>query len=227
MKEKFYNDIKCTDLYGVLYPDEVKRFNDSNYFSKENLFQYRLSKIKFFIGEKNGKELILGLQTFYSQSNGNIIANEEARDKLEKELDIKIFEIPPNDYICNFFLKTGDERITQIKLQTKKGKIFVVGSNEGEDKTIDFKDNNDNVIIYFLGGYRKCLEVLAAGYIPLKSYIGRFIGYFELKIRLKNETFKNVIKKKLNSLSERDKILFRVCNLPDTCFYSIIKFCLF
>ena len=94
MKEKIFNDIKDTDLCGILHPDEAKRFDDRNYFTKENLFQYRLSKIKFFLGDKNGKELILGLQTLYTNANGKEIVNEEARDKEEKELDIKIFEIP-------------------------------------------------------------------------------------------------------------------------------------
>ena len=91
MKEKIFKDIKCTDYYGILYPEQTKRFNDSKYFTKENLFKYRLSKIKFFLGEKNGKESILGLQTFYTNANGKEIANNEERDKEEKELDIKIF----------------------------------------------------------------------------------------------------------------------------------------
>ena len=227
MKEKIFKDIKCTDYYGILYPEQTKRFNDSKYFTKENLFKYRLSKIKFFLGEKNGKESILGLQTFYTNANGKEIANNEERDKEEKELDIKIFEIPANDYICNFFLKTGDDCITQIKLQTKKGKTFIVGINEGEDKLIDFKDDKDNVILYFFGGYRKCLEVLAVGYIPIKSYLGYTRGYFELKIKLKDKKFKNAVEAKLNSLNESDKVLYRVCNLPNTCFNSIIKYCLF
>ena len=77
-------------------------FNDSEYFTKDNLFKYRLSKIKFFIGEKNGKELILGLQAFYINRIGEEISNNEARDKTIKELYIKTLQIPPNDYICNF-----------------------------------------------------------------------------------------------------------------------------
>ena len=227
MKAKIFDEIKCTAFFGTVYPDEIKRFDDNQYCNKENLFQNRLSKIKFFIGEKNGKELILGLQTFYTNSNGKEIANEEARDKTEKELDIRTFDIPPNDYICNFFLKAGDDRITQIKLVTKKGKEFIVGSDEGEEKIVDYiNDNKDFIILYFFGGYRKCLEALAAGYIPIKSYLGNTIGYFELKRKVKDKSFKDAIEAKLNQLSESDKVLFRVCNLPDSCFNSIIRFCL-
>ena len=228
MKDQIFQKIKSTAFFGTIYPDEVRRFDDKDYYSKENLFQYRLSKIKFFLGDKNGKEIILGLQTFYVNINGKEQANEEARDKTEKETDIKTFEIAQNDYICNFFLKKGDDRITQIRLVTKKGKDITVGSDEGEDTIVDFiNDNKDHIILFFFGGYRKCLECIAAGYIPIKDYLGNTRGYFELKRKLKDQTFKDAIQSKLNKLSESDRILFRVCNLPDSCFNSIIKFCLY
>ena len=205
-----------------------KIFNDSNFFTKENLFQYRLSKIRFFIGDENGKELILGLQTFYTDANGKEITNGEARDQDEKELDIKTMEIPANDYIRNFILNIGDEGIIQIKFETKKGKTFVVGSEETDNIILNFnEDNKDIIFLYFLGGYRECLECMAAGYIPIESYLGNTRGYFDLKIKLKDKSFKNNVEAKLNSLSYSDRILFRVCNLPNSCFNSIIKFCLF
>ena len=227
MKKKIIKDIKCSYLYGTLHPDATKRFDDSTYFTEENLFQYRLSKIKFFLGEKDGKELILGLQTFYTKANGEEISNKEARDKNIKELDIKIFEIPINDYICNIILKKGDDRITQIKFQTKKGFIFVVGKDETSE-VVDFKEYNmDNIFLYFFGGYRGCLECIGAGYMPIESYLGNTRGYFELKIKLKNMKFRKAIEGKFKSLSKADRILLKVCNLPDSCFNSIIKFCLF
>ena len=225
MVDKIVEHIKHTSIFGVIYPDEIKRFDDSNYASKDKLFQYRLSEIKFFLGERNGKESILGLQTTYTKITGEKVVNQEARDKVEKELDIKIFEIPSNDYICNFFLKVGDERITQIKLVTKKGKEFVVGCDEGEEKIVDFINNNKNhMILSFFGGYRKVLEALGAMYIPIKEYLGNSRGYFELKRKMKAKDFKENIN--LNKLKYSDQVLFRVCNLPDNCFNSIIKYCL-
>lgn len=226
MKDKIFDAIKCTAFFGTVFP-EIKRFDDSKYCTKNNLFQYRLSQIKFFIGDKNGKELILGVQTSYSALDGKITVNEEARDKTEKEIDIKILDIPPNDYICNFHLRTGDDHITQVKLITKKGKEFIVGNDEGEEKIVDFiNDNKDHIILYFFGGYRKCLEAMAAGYIPIKTYLGNTIGYFELKRKMKDQAFKDAITAKLNTLNKSDKVLFRVCNLPDSCFNSVIKYCL-
>ena len=228
MKKKILDDIKNIAFFGTVYPDEIKRFDDSHYFNEENLFHYRLSKIKAFIGEKNGKELILGLQTFYTDLNGKEIANAEARDKAEKELDIKVLEIAPNDYICHFYIRAGDDRITQLKFVTRKGKEFIVGSDEGEEKFVEFiNDNNDFIILYFFGGYRKCLEAIAAGYIPLKSYLGNTAGYFQLKRKMKEESFRKAVEAKLKDLSNSDVVLYRVCLLPDPCFNSIIRFCLF
>ena len=228
MKKKILDDIKCTAFFGTVYPDEIKRFDDSQYFNEGNLFHYRLSKIKAFMGEKNGKELILGLQTFYTDLNGKEIANVEARDKNEKELDIKVLEIAPNDYICHFYLKAGDDRITQLKFVTRKGKEFIAGSDEGEEKIIEFiNDKNDYIILYLFGGYRKCLEAIAAGYIPLKSYLGNTAGYFQLKKKMKEESFRKAIEAKLKDLSNSDVVLYKVCLLPDPCFNSIIRYCLF
>ena len=228
MKVKIFNEIEETAFFGTVFNEETKFFKDSNYFSLENLFKYKLSKIKFFLGEKNGKELILGLQTFYTTANGKEIANEEYRDKNEKELNIKTLKIHPGDYICNFELRRGDDRITQIKFTTKKGIEFVVGSDEGEEMKVDFiNDNKDFVILYLHGGYRKCLECISAGYIPVKSYLGDTLGYFELKMRVKDEKFKNNIQAKINEFTESNKVLFRVCSLEDKLFNSIIKYCLF
>ena len=228
MKKKILDDIKNIAFFGTVYPDEIKRFDDSHYFNEENLFHYRLSKIKAFIGEKNGKDLILGLQTFYTDLNGKEIPNEEARDKAEKELDIKVLEIAPNDYICHFYIRAGDDRITQLKFVTRKGKEFIIGSDEGEDKVVEYiNDNNDFIVLYFFGGYRKCLEAISAGYIPLKSYLGNTAGYFQLKRKMKEESFRKAVEAKLKDLSNSDVVLYRVCLLPDPCFNSIIRFCLF
>ncbi len=228
MKKRILEDIKNTAYFGTVYPDEIKRFDDSNYFNEENLFHFRLSKIRAFIGEKGGKELILGLQTFYTDLNGKEIPGAEGRDTSEKELDVKTLEIAPNDYICHFYLRAGDDRITQIKLVTRKGKEFVIGSDEGEEKVVDYiNDKNDYMILYLFGGYRKCLETIAAGYIPLKSYLGNTTGYFQLKKKMKEESFRKGIEAKLKDLKDSDKVLYRVCLLPDACFNSIIRYCLF
>ena len=227
--DEIADKIRCTAFFGTIFPNaEQKRFDDTNYFNRENIFHYRLSKIRFFIGEKDGRQIIQGLQTFFKDFYGKEFISEEARDGEEKEIDIKDLDIPSNDFICNFHLRVGSERITQIKLKTIKGKELVVGSDEGEEKVLDYiNDNNDYMILFFFGAYRKCLEAIAAGYIPIKTYLAPTIGFFELRKKYKNKFFKQKIEEKLDKLNDKDKVLFKVCGLPENCFNSVIKYCLF
>ena len=227
MLKDIIKKIEYTAFFGTVFP-EINRFDDSKYFTIDNLFKYRLSKIKFFLKEKNGKEFILGLQSFYKTINRKEIASEEYRDRTEKEICIKTLEIHQSDYICNFHLKVGDDHITQIRLITKRGKELIVGSDEGEEKLVDdINDNKNYIILFFFGGFRKCLECISAAYIPLNYLIFLSKGYFELKCKLKNKDFKNAVLSKFNKLSISDKVLFKVCCLDnDDLFYSIIKYCL-
>jgi len=228
--DEISNKIRCTAFFGIIYPNaEQKRFDDTNYFNRENIFHYRLSKIRFFLGEKDNRPIILGLQTYFKDFYGKEFISEEARDDSEKELDIKDLDIPSNDYICNFHLRVGSERITQIRLKTIKGKEFIVGSDEGDEKVVDFiNDTNEYMILFFFGAYRKCLEAIAAGYIPIRIYLAPTIGFFELRKKYKNKFFKQKIEETLlDKLSEKDKVLFRVCGLPENCFNCVIKYCLF
>ena len=227
--DEISDKIRCTAFFGTIFPNaEQKRFDDTNYFNRENIFHYRLSKIRFFLGEKDNRPIILGLQTFFKDFYGKEFISEEARDDPEKELDIKDLDIPSNDYICNFHLRVGSERITQIRLKTIKGKEFVVGSDEGDEKILDYiNDTNEYMILFFFGAYRKCLEAIAAGYIPIRIYLAPTIGFFELRKKYKNKFFKQKIEEKLDKLSDKDKVLFRVCGLPENCFNCVIKYCLF
>ena len=228
--DEISNKIRCTAFFGIIYPNaEQKRFDDTNYFNRENIFHYRLSKIRFFLGEKDNRPIILGLQTYFKDFYGKEFISEEARDDSEKELDIKDLDIPSNDYICNFHLRVGSERITQIRLKTIKGKEFIVGSDEGDEKVVDFiNDTTEYMILFFFGAYRKCLEAIAAGYIPIRIYLAPTIGFFELRKKYKNKFFKQKIEETLlDKLSEKDKVLFRVCGLPENCFNCVIKYCLF
>ena len=145
-------------------------------------------------------------------------------------LDTRILEIPPNDYICNYFLKRDfDGGVAQIKLVTKQKRIIIVGNEEGEETIIDFLNNNNRyVILWFRGTYRKSLESFGASYIKVEDYYQLIIGYFELKRKLRGKKFKNnIIEFKYNDLSERDKVIFKVCCLKDDLFHSIVKYIFF
>ena len=112
---------------------------------------------------------------------------------------------------------------------TKRKRMIVVGSEEGEEKVIDYLNNNTNFIVLgFIGYYRKCLEAIRALYIPVNDYYILIRGYFELNRKIRDKNFKNnIIESGYNQLSESDKALFRVCCLNDELFHSVMKFVLF
>ena len=62
MKERILEKIKAIPFYGIYDYNITKKLYDDNFSSKENTFQYRLSKIHIYLGEKNK---ILGIQSFY------------------------------------------------------------------------------------------------------------------------------------------------------------------
>ena len=225
MKDKIIDEIKGIGVYGVLHYNETKRFYDEKYVEKENIYQYRMSKIKVFLNE-NGN--ILGLQAFYKNLNGEEEAGAEGRDNTIKEYDIQTLEIPANDFLCNIHIFVGVDYITKLKFVTKKGKELEVGTNDGEDRTCSIlNENKDKIVLCLSGGYRDKLELISCKYIPIKKYLGPTSGFFELKKKLKNSDFKKTVESKLSELDNSSQVLFRACCLPDNVFNEIIKFCLY
>ena len=72
MKEKIANKVKALPLYGVLHFGETQRFDDAQFSTVDNIYQYRISKIKVFLGENNR---ILGIQAFYKNTKGEDVVD--------------------------------------------------------------------------------------------------------------------------------------------------------
>ena len=58
------NNVQWTGFFGTINEPTCFDYFHS-FFQEENSIKYRLCKIKFFLGQKNGKEIILDLQAFY------------------------------------------------------------------------------------------------------------------------------------------------------------------
>ena len=164
-------EINETEVYGCLNEDSTF-FDDYKFCEKENIFKYKLSKIKFFLGNKDGKEIIMGFQTFFTDKNGKEYSNIEEKDKNGKEIKVKSLEIPSNDFIYKFFIRTDNEKISQISLFTIKGKKVIVGDEKGSLK-INMINYDANIVLGFYGYYKKYLEAIGFLYIPNK-YMNNF-----------------------------------------------------
>ena len=222
MKDEIFKEIGRIGIFGVIDYYETKRFDDKNFASKENIYQYRISKIKVYLN-KNGN--ILGLQAFYNNLNGEEVAGNEGRDNSIKEYATKTLEIPSNDFLCNMHIFGGDDYITKLKFVTKKGKELVVGTDEGKYKPVEILNKNkDKVILYLYGGYNDKLQAISCKYLPCNKYLRPTLGFFELRKKLKNKNFKTNIENKLSELDNLNQFIYKICCLPIHVFNKIIKF---
>ena len=226
MIDKIIKEIKIIGSYGIFHFNETKRFNDDKYIKKENIYQYRMSKIKVFLNE-NGN--ILGLQAFYKNLKGEEEAGAEGRENTIKEKEIKTLEIPSNDFLCNIHIFVGADYITKLKFVTKKGKELEVGTDDGEERIImPLNENKDKIILCLSGGYRDKLELISCKYIPFNIYFGPARVYFELRMKLKNKDFKKIVESKISELDIPSQVLFRACCLDNSdVFNGIIKYCIY
>ena len=124
MKESIAEKIKATPLIGIINFNQTKRFYDDNFSTKENMFQFSLSKILIFIGEKNK---ILGIRSFYKNLKKEEKEGQIGYNDALKVINIIKFEIPSNDHLCCLYIFTSDKGIEQLKFLTKKGKELTVG----------------------------------------------------------------------------------------------------
>ena len=222
MKESIAEKIKATPLIGINNFNQTKRFYDDNFSTKENMFQFSLSKILIFIGEKNK---ILGIRSFYKNLKKEEKEGQIGYNDALKVINIIKFEIPSNDHLCCLYIFTSDKGIEQLKLLTKKGKELTVGEG-GQNIIKNYINDKENIILSISGGYSDQLDILRFRYIKISDYFGHTLGYFELRIKMKNEKFKNNINSKIDTYKDSDKILIRACLLPVACFNEIIKFCM-
>ena len=222
MKESIAEKIKATPLIGIINFNQTKRFYDDNFSTKENMFQFSLSKILIFIGEKNK---ILGIRSFYKNLKKEEKEGQIGYNDALKVINIIKFEIPSNDHLCCLYIFTSDKGIEQLKFLTKKGKELTVGEG-GQNIIKNYINDKENIILSISGGYSDQLDILRFRYIKMSDYFGHTLGYFELRIKMKNENFKKKVNSKIDTYKDSDKILIRACLLPVACFNEIIKFCM-
>lgn len=221
-----------TRIYGVLLPERIK-FDDSNLIEEHLRPATILQKIKIWFGtpksSKEGKSLLGFEATYLNFINGKIYQSCDRSYNLEgDDIETKELEVKKNDYITRFSLGV-DNYITHIKLKTKNGKTLEFGMVEKEfEKSLGL--DNDNNIIQFLFGFQSQDGIRALGvkYISMKDFIFmRIFIFLRIRFMLKDDKNKKQYKdeKFYNNLDNEMKYILRTCLLPDTQFFSVIKFC--
>ncbi len=205
---------------------------NSNYYDMrnevgKNILNYRITKIKC---QLKSNDSIYGIQFIYRNINTNkeetlINVKSKELDLIEQEMSFGFEEIVD--------LRTwlSDEiKLIGFEVTTNRGrqKKFGFGNDEQLRICPDF-ENNDQTIVGFgvAADDKNGVTSLYAYYLNKRTYAFYiYSGVFSLRIKIKDEEFKKKIESKISNMSEKNKILYRVCSLPDNQFFNIIKYAL-
>jgi hypothetical protein len=218
--------IKYLSNYGGFTP-ESQFWDDLEDMGEKELLKRKIIKIKVYTGKYNGKDAIFGISvTFKNLSNGAI---EEIDHKGSKDFeDVKEFVIG-GQFLTDFHIRFNNEAeyISQLGYGTTKDQFLVPEkSDDGEDKTIK-TNGGDNIIVGTFGYLKEKLDATGILYIPKKEYMKiSLFRFFMLKYLVKKDAqFKDKWDKQYTSLPEDFQYIWKFANLPDACFFGIIKFC--
>ena len=221
--EKRIVEYEATPNYGLITEKSII-LDDYNIF-REFLIGYRLHKIKCWIEKNNG---IVGIQLCY-------------KDRETNEEIISIDKNKQEEFISQEFILDSLEVITQLiiwkkdslkgfEVNTNKKRIKRFGYDEGE-RIIpeEFEEKNINIILGFFFTYEPNIGISSIGcyYCNRKKFATiLYSGILYLRIKLKNENFKNETQKRLNDMDFSDRALYYTCLLPNKQFFGILKYAL-
>ena len=211
---KFGTEFEFTQSYDMV--EEVGK----------KILDYRLVKIKC---QLKSNESIHGIQFIYrnintSQESTLINIKTKKKDLIEQEMEFKM-----EDIIDLRVWLSSDYKLIGFEVTTSKGRSQKFGYGNDEQLILcrDFEKKDNTIVGFGVGADDKSgITYLFAYYINKISYaVYLYSGVISLRIKIKDEDFKKKVESKLLPvMNEKNKILYRVCALPDNQFFNIIKY---
>jgi hypothetical protein len=218
--------INYSGLYGGI-TQESKLWDDFEDFGEKELLDIKITKIRIYSGKLNDKDAIFGVGFTYK----NLFTGKEKfveHKGSDDFVDVKELEIKQGEYITDFHIRfTNDaEYISQLGYSTNKQTPILVGTEEGEEKTIK-ENGGENIIVGTFGHINKKLDAIGFLFVNKKEYFKRLLnGIFILRHFIKaDKKFKEKWDKKQEELPIEFKFIWRAANLPEAPLFQIIKFC--
>ena len=222
---KGHYSLKSTCNYG--FDGENSKYYDVTDEVSESILNYKIKKI---ICQIKSNECIYGIQLIYRNINDGkektlINVKPKELDLIEQEMTFGVEEIVD--------LRTWvskDFKLIGFEITTNKGRSQKFGYGKDEDlrKIPEFENNENNIVGFCVSGDDKNgITSLFAYYINKRTYdFYIYSGIFSLRIKIKDEKFKKIIENKLPTMNEKNKILYKICCLPDNQFFHVIKYAL-
>ena len=214
--------IQYTLNYGLIKENVV--FYDDEEILKENLFNYKLYRIKCWT-EKNGG--LLGLEIYYRHR----ITSKEIKTidiKIEKNSDIEEQEIIlESKEMVNKIALWKKEALTGFEIKTNKNREQKFG-HCGVSTKIELEQfNGNNYLCGLFIGFHGDDGIISMGCYYMNKrefYLLLYYGIYCLRVKLRKEEFKDKIVGKLEQINYSDKALYKLCTLPNKQFYEIFKY---
>ena len=220
------------------YHEKCKKFIDRDIFEPQFHNYIRIIKVKLWYGTCSGKgeniygKYILGIQCEYHNPVNGEKKETEIHSGTLNSVDIitKELELVEGDYITKFNICYNDI-ISYIKLTTKKGKILELGNYDKNcEKTLTFnKEETPHMIQSFHGFYNE-YGLRALGFTHLKRqkyFFFYLIDVFRFRHSIKNNDKESEkwTEEEIQKLNIEQRAFIRLCLLPNSQFFSVIKFC--
>jgi hypothetical protein len=218
--------IKYSGNYGGI-TQESKFWDDFDDFGEKKVLNLKITKVKIYSGKFNDKEAIFGVGFTYKdlQSGKETEVEHKGSDDF---VDVKEFVIKQSEYLIDFHIRFTNEAeyISQLGYSTNKGNSILIGSEEGEDKTI-MSNGGENIIVGTFGCINKRLDATGVLFMSKKEYFKRLLnGIFILRHLVKNnQKFKEEWDKKQKDLPIDFQFMWKAVNLPEGPLFQIIRFC--
>ena len=219
--------VHYTGNYGGI-TQESKFWDDLEEMGEEELLKHKIIKLKIYSGKFQDKQVIFGINcTFQNLFTGEIKEPKDHRGS-EDFIDVKEIEIKAEEYLTDFHIRFPNEAeyISQLGFETNKKKKILVGTEDGEDKTITSNGGN-HIIVGTFGCVDKKLDAMGCLYITKKEFLKRtLLPFFVLRHIVKKDTkFKEMWDVKYKELPPDFQYLWKTVNLSDALFSQIAKFC--
>lgn len=220
--------VQYSGNYGGITQESVF-WDDYEDMGEETLLKHKIIKIKIYSGTFSEKQVIFGFGCVFKNLYTGEIKEEKVHKGTDQFLDVKEYEIRGEEYLTDFHIRFPNEAeyITQLGFGTnKKSPCILIGTEEGEDKTIT-SNGGDNIIIGTFGCTNKKLDAMGILFVKKKEYMKRkLFSIFMLRFKVKKDAnFKEKWDQKYNELPSDFKYLWKTVNLPDAAFVEIIKYC--
>ena len=220
--EKKLVEYSATPNYGLITEKSIT-LDDISIFGYY-LISYRVHSIRCW---QNKQLWIIGIQLHYKDRDTNediISVNKVKNDKST----LVEFILDPLEFIIGLTIYKSD-LLNGFSIKTNKKREKLFGYDLGDKIIPEEFEEDKNVILGFFFTFEPNMRASSIGcYYLNKTFFSLILysGILYLRIRLKDEKFKNEIEKKLDKLDKPYVALFKMCLLPNIQFYGVLKYSL-